>query len=86
MAAKKATITVKRGRIVSGFGNNKDGVFQVGSIITQKDLPKGMDIGELFDAGYVEEYKGDLVGLSETALAEEIKALKEENEALKAMG
>ncbi len=83
--AKKNEVEM-RGRIVVGFGSKQHGVFQVGDIITQKDLPKAMSIDSLLKAGIVEVYSGDLVGLSEKAMLSEIKALKEENEALKAMG
>jgi len=83
--AKKIEVEL-RGRIAVGFGSKQHGVFQVGDIITQKDLPKAMSIEALIKTGIVEVYGGDLVGLSEKAMLAEIKALKEENEALKAMG
>lgn len=83
--AKKIEVEV-RGRIVVGFGSKQHGVFQVGDIITQKDLPKAMSIESLIKTGIVEVYDGELVGLSEKSMLAEIKALKEENQALKAMG
>ena len=85
MAKKTASVEI-RVKVTTSFGSSKMGIFQAGDIVTQKDLPKPLQVAELLKAGFVEEYKGDLVGLSEKAMADEIKALKEENEALKAMG